>query len=70
MPPQAAALADLTEISTQIETQDDRLDLFFIQGPSIAEILTRYTGLTGRPPVPPRWSFGFWQSKASYQSWD
>ena len=59
-----------SSISTQIETQDDRLDLFFIYGPRISDILIRYTGLTGRPPVPPRWSFGFWQSKCTYSSWD
>jgi alpha-D-xyloside xylohydrolase len=59
-----------SSISTQIETEDDRLDLFFIYGPRIDDILKRYTGLTGRPPVPPRWSFGFWQSKYGYRSWD
>jgi alpha-D-xyloside xylohydrolase len=59
-----------SSISTQIETEDDRFDLFLILGQRIADILSRYTGLTGRPPVPPRWSFGFWQSKASYRSWD
>ncbi|HZO26032.1 MAG TPA: TIM-barrel domain-containing protein, partial [Chloroflexota bacterium] len=59
-----------SSISTQIETEDDRLDLFFIWGPRIADVLTRYTELTGRPPVPPRWSFGFWQSKCTYSSWD
>ena len=57
-------------ISTQIETEDDRLDLFFIWGPRISDILIRYTELTGRPPVPPRWSFGFWQSKWGYRSWE
>jgi alpha-D-xyloside xylohydrolase len=59
-----------SSISTQIETQDDRFDLFFIHGPRISDILIRYTELTGRPPVPPRWSFGFWQSKCTYSSWD
>ena len=59
-----------SSVSTQIETQDDRLDMFFIVGLRIADVLARYTGLTGRPPVPPRWSFGFWQSKYGYRSWD
>ena len=56
-------------LSTQIETTDDRLDLFLITGLKISDVLARYTGLTGRPPVPPRWSFGFWQSKVNYSSW-
>jgi len=59
-----------SSVSTQVETEDDRLDLFFIAGPRIADILMRFTGLTGRPPVPPRWAFGYWQSKWGYRSWD
>jgi alpha-D-xyloside xylohydrolase len=34
----------------------------------IREVLGAYTELTGRPNVPPDWSFGFWQSKISYSS--
>jgi alpha-D-xyloside xylohydrolase len=59
-----------SSISTQIESDDDRLDMFVIHGPRIPDILERYTALTGRPPVPPRWSFGYWQSKYGYVSWD
>ncbi len=59
-----------SSISTQFETEDDRLDLFLIHGPRIPDILERYTALTGRAPVPPRWSFGYWQSKYGYTSWD
>lgn len=39
------------------------LDQYVIAGPSFAEVLTRYTALTGRPPLPPRWSLGFHQSR-------
>ncbi|MGA2118599.1 MAG: TIM-barrel domain-containing protein [Bryobacteraceae bacterium] len=46
---------------------DDQLDLFFFFG-SPKEILGEYTALTGRPPMPPLWSFGFWMSRNSYQS--
>ncbi|MCC7370944.1 MAG: glycoside hydrolase family 31 protein [Chloroflexi bacterium] len=59
-----------SSVSTQIATKDDRLDLFLIYGPMFKDILARYTGLTGRAPVPPRWSFGFWQSKWGYRSWE
>lgn len=34
------------------------LNYYFIYGPSFKEILAHYTRLTGRPPLPPRWSFG------------
>ena len=38
------------------------LDLYLIYGPTPAAILERYTALTGRAPVPPKWSFGLWLS--------
>ena len=59
-----------SSISTSLETEDPRLDLFLIHGPEFPAILERYTALTGRPPVPPRWSFGFWQSYVWYRSWE
>ncbi len=42
------------------------LDLFVLQGPTPAHLLGHYTALTGRPPVPPRWSFGLWLSRCMY----
>ena len=38
------------------------LDIYLIYGPSPAEILEQYSGLTGRAPLPPKWSFGLWLS--------
>jgi alpha-D-xyloside xylohydrolase len=46
---------------------DDVLDLFFFIG-SPKEILSEYTALTGRAPVPPLWSFGLWMGRESYSS--
>ena len=34
------------------------------------DILSEYTALTGRSPVPPLWSFGFWMSRITYKSED
>lgn len=51
----------------QVALEDDFLDYFIITG-SIAEVLDRYTDLTGKGVVPPRWTFGYWQSKISYRS--
>ncbi|UCF36576.1 MAG: alpha-xylosidase, partial [Acidobacteriota bacterium] len=38
----------------------------FLGGPK--EVLTEYTTLTGRSPVPPLWSFGLWMSRITYNS--
>ncbi|MCS7350763.1 glycoside hydrolase family 31 protein [Thermoflexus sp.] len=35
---------------------------------SLEGLLARYTELTGRPPLPPRWALGFHQSRWSYGS--
>jgi len=51
----------------QVAVDDDLLDYFVLLG-SPAEILAAYTALTGRAPVPPAWSFGWWQSRCSYSS--
>ena len=44
------------------------LDYYFFYGPSFKKILRLYTDLTGRGPVPPKWSFGLWVSRISYGS--
>src|SRR5215204_5877905 len=48
---------------------DDSLDLFCFFG-TPKEILSEYTALTGRAPVPPVWSFGLWMGRESYYSED
>lgn len=45
---------------------DEELDLYFIEGPSIAEVVSSYGRLTGRMELPPRWALGFGQSRWSY----
>ena len=39
---------------------------YFFGGGSIPAVLERYTQLTGRMPLPPRWMLGFHQSRWSY----
>ncbi|MBD2714903.1 DUF5110 domain-containing protein [Microvirga sp. STR05] len=60
-----AAKPDLLEYSNE-----DLLNLgyFLIAGDSYAEILSRYTALTGRQPLPPRWGLGLIQSRFGYKS--
>lgn len=38
----------------------ESLSYYLFYGPSPKEILKSYTGLTGRPALPPAWSFGLW----------
>jgi alpha-D-xyloside xylohydrolase len=33
-----------------------------VHGPRLTDVVSRYTGLTGRPPLPPPWVFGPWIS--------
>jgi alpha-D-xyloside xylohydrolase len=47
----------------------DVADLFFFLGQP-KEIVTEYTALTGRARMPPRWSFGLWMGRDSYESAD
>ncbi|HVZ81480.1 MAG TPA: alpha-xylosidase [bacterium] len=52
---------------TTLFTGDEDLDLFVFLGEP-KEVLSEYTALTGRSPVPPLWSFGLWMSKCTYKS--
>ncbi len=42
------------------------IDQYLIAGPRIADVVDRYTQLTGRPALPPRWALGFHQSRWGY----
>ncbi len=45
-----------------------QLAYYVIAGPSYERILSRYTALTGRQPLPPRWALGLIQSRFGYKS--
>ncbi len=47
--------------------EDTALDVFILTAASGAEMLERYTQLTGKAPVPPDWSLGVILSKAYYR---
>lgn len=47
---------------------DGELDYYFIYGETISEVVTAYTSLTGRSPLPQMWTLGYHQSRWSYSS--
>ena len=64
-------VGDLEHSALSVTVEDtDALDFFVIAGPTLKEILPRYTALTGAPAVPPQWSFGLWMSRITYRSQD
>ena len=50
-----------------VEAADD-LVVYVLLGPTPADVLERYTALTGRTPMPPLWALGNQQSRWSYMS--
>lgn len=46
------------------------LEYYIINGPTPKQILERYTALTGRPALPPPWSFGLWLTTSFTTDYD
>ncbi|PKL77205.1 MAG: alpha-glucosidase, partial [Candidatus Melainabacteria bacterium HGW-Melainabacteria-1] len=49
-----------------IHTAGPTLDLYLIPGPDPKDVLSRFTELTGRAPMPPLWALGKHQCRWSY----
>ena len=54
----------------QFSVPGEYLEYFLIYGPSPKDVLIRYTALTGRPALPPAWSFGLWLSTSFTTNYD
>lgn len=54
----------------QFSVPGERLDYCLINGPTPKAVLRRYTALTGRPALPPAWSFGLWLSTSFTTNYD
>ncbi len=48
----------------------ESLDYFLINGPSMKDVLVRYTDITGKPALPPQWTFGLWLSTSFTTDYD
>ena len=62
------ATEKLSRVQFSIEGQS--LEYFIINGPTPKEVLSRLTALTGRPALPPAWSFGLWLTTSFTTSYD
>jgi alpha-glucosidase len=47
---------------------DGNLDYYFCGGDTLVEIVEEYTYLTGRTPLPQRWTLGYQQSRWGYEN--
>ncbi len=54
----------------QFSVPGEYLEYFLIYGPSPKDVLSRYTALTGRPALPPAWSFGLWLTTSFTTDYD
>jgi alpha-D-xyloside xylohydrolase len=54
----------------QFSVAGESLEYFVIAGPTPAEVLDRYTRLTGRPAIVPEWSYGLWLSTSFTTDYD
>ncbi|UTJ47541.1 alpha-xylosidase [Atlantibacter subterranea] len=54
----------------QFSVEGEYLEYFVIDGPTPKAVLDRYTRLTGRPALPPAWSFGLWLTTSFTTNYD
>ena len=54
----------------QFSVAGEGLDYFIINGPTMKEVLKRYTDITGKPSLPPAWTFGLWLSTSFTTNYD
>lgn len=54
----------------QMSVEGEGLDYYFINGGTPKGTVARYTELTGRPALPPAWSFGLWLTTSFTTNYD
>lgn len=70
--PEKVSFEVATEMVTKVEfsVPGERLDYFLINGPTMKEVLMRYTDITGKPSLPAPWTFGLWLSTSFTTNYD
>ncbi len=61
-----------TEMVNRVEfsVPGEHLDYFIINGPTMKEVISRYTDLTGKPALVAPWTFGLWLSTSFTTNYD
>lgn len=54
----------------QFSVEGQELEYFIIGGETLKKVLENYTTLTGKPSLPPAWSFGLWLSTSFTTNYD
>ena len=54
----------------QFSVKGEELNYCVIGGDNLSQVISRYTALTGRPALPPAWSFGLWLSTSFTTQYD
>lgn len=54
----------------QFSVPGQSIEYYIINGPALKDVLTRYTTLTGKPGLPPAWSFGLWLTTSFTTNYD
>ncbi|MCP4399002.1 MAG: DUF5110 domain-containing protein [bacterium] len=65
-PYESSILAD--EGTLSYEAVGGGIDVYFMYGPSIDEILGNYLEIMGKPPLLPKWAFGYQQSSRHFMN--
>ena len=70
--PERVSFEVATEMVTRTEfsVEGGYLDYFLINGPTMKEVLMRYTDLIGKPSLPAPWTFGLWLSTSFTTNYD
>ncbi|GHU18321.1 alpha-xylosidase [Spirochaetia bacterium] len=56
--------------AVQFSVPGEVIDYYIIAGDSLKDVIRNYTALTGRPALPPAWSFGLWLSTSFTTDYD
>lgn len=70
--PEKVSFEVATEMVTRVafSVPGENLDYYVINGPTMKEVLRRYTDLTGKPSLPAPWTFGLWLSTSFTTNYD